>query len=142
MPQFSLAKNVNAKRETVYDVFSNFENYQRLLPQHFPSVRIRSVRGNVAVVEEHMNLGEKEFVIMAKHVKNESVLHEIFVIGGDAKGSHISQQFVDISDKTKVIVNVHLKFGRRMKICDIFDKNNFEQDYGKIIDDFVKIAEN
>ena len=59
------------------------------LPQHFPSVRIRSVRGNVAVVEEHMNLGERELLIMAKHVSEEPVLHDVFVIGGDAKGSHI-----------------------------------------------------
>lgn len=141
MPQFSLDKTVDAKREIVYDVFSNFENYQKLLPKHFPSVRIRSIRGNVAVVEEHLNLGEKEFVIMAKHVQEEPLLHEIFVIGGDAKGSHIVQQFIDVSDKTKVVIKANLKFGGKMRISTIFGKNSFEEDYGKIIDDFVKIAE-
>ena len=141
MTQFSFDKTVNAKREIVFDIFSNFERYQILLPQHFPSVRIRSIRGNVAVVEEHLNLGEREFVIMAKHVKEEPVLHDIFVIGGDVKGSHISQQFLEISDKTKIIVNVSLKFGSKIKIPNIFRKNTLVQDYGKIIDDFIKIAE-
>ena len=141
MTQFSFDKTVDAKREIVFDIFSNFERYQILLPKHFPSIRVRSIRGNVAVVEEHLNLGEREFVIMAKHVKEEPVLHDIFVIGGDAKGSHISQQFLEISDKTKIIVNVSLKFRSKIKISNIFQKNTLVQDYGKIIDDFIKIAE-
>ena len=74
MPKFSLKKTVNAKRETVYGVLSNYENYQKLLPQHFPSVRVCSVRGNVSVIEEHMNLGEQELIIMAKHVAEKPVL--------------------------------------------------------------------
>ena len=79
------------------------------MPQHFPSVRVRSVRGNVSVVEEYMNLGDRELLIMAKHVTTEPVLHEVFVIGGDAKGSHIKQQFIKISQGTRIIVDVDFK---------------------------------
>ncbi|MFQ5475891.1 MAG: SRPBCC family protein [Nitrosopumilus sp.] len=142
MSKFSLEKTVNAKRETVYERFSNYENYQKLIPQHFPSVRIRSVRGNVSVVEEHMNLGDRELVIMVKHVTTEPTLHEIFVIGGDAKGSHIKEQFIKISKGTKIVVDVDLKLKGKMKISSMFGKNKFEQDYAKILDDFVKIVEN
>ena len=142
MTKFSLEKTVNAKRETVYERLSNYENYQKLIPQHFPSVRVRSVRGNISVVEEHMNLGDLELVIMAKHVTTEPVLHEVFVIGGDAKGSYIKQQFIEISDGTKIIVDVDLKLKGKMKISSMFGKNKFEQDYAKILDDFVKIIEN
>jgi len=133
---------VNAKRETVYEILSNYENYQKLLPQHFPSVRVRSVRENISVVEEHMNLGDLELVIMAKHVTKEPVLHEVFVIGGDAKGSHLKQQFIEVSEGTKIIVDVDLKLKGKMKMSSMFGKNKFEQDYAKILDDFAKIAEN
>ena len=142
MSKFSLEKTVHAKRETVYERLSNYENYEKLVPQHFPSVRVRSVRGNVSVVEEHMNLGDQELVIMAKHVTKEPVLHEVFVIGGDAKGSHIKQQFIEISDGTKIIVDVDFKLKGKMKISSMLGKNKIEQDYAKILDDFVKIAEN
>jgi coenzyme Q-binding protein COQ10 len=94
------------------------------------------------VVEEHMNLGDKELVIMAKHVTEEPVLHEVFVIGGDAKGSCIKQQFIEISEGTKIIVDVDLKLKGKMKMSSMFGKNKFEEDYGKILDDFIKIAEN
>ena len=142
MSKFSLEKIVNAKRETVFERLSNYENYEKLMPQHFPSVWVRSVRGNVSVVEEHMNLGDRELVIMAKHVTTEPILHEVFVIGGDAKGSYIKQQFIEISQGTKVIVDVDFKLKGKMKMSSIFGKNKIEEDYAKILDDFVKIAEN
>ncbi len=142
MPKFSLEKTVHAKREAVYEILSNYENYQKLIPQHFPSVRVRSVRENISVVEEHINLGDKELVIMAKHVTEEPVLHEVFVIGGDAKGSRIKQQFIEISEGIKIIVDVDLKLKGKMKMSSMFGKNRFEEDYGKILDDFIKIAEN
>ncbi len=142
MTKFSLEKIVYAKREIVYEKLSNYENYQKLIPQHFPSIRVRSVRGNISVVEEHMNLGDLELVIMAKHVTTEPALHEVFVIGGDAKGSHIKQQFIEVSEGTKIIVDVDLKLKGKMKISSMFGKNKFEQDYAKILDDFVKIIEN
>jgi len=142
LSKFSLEKTVNAKRETVYERLSNYENYEKLVPQHYPSVRVRSVRGNVSVVEEHMNLGDMELIIMAKHVTKEPVLHEVFVIGGDAKGSHIKQQFIEISEGTKIIVDVDFKLKGKMKISSMLGKNKIEQDYAKILDDFVKIPEN
>ena len=89
-----------------------------------------------------MNLGDKELVIMAKHVTEEPVLHEVFVIGGDAKGSRIKQQFIEISEGTKIIVDVDLKLKGKMKMSSMFGKNKFEEDYSKILDDFIKIAEN
>ena len=137
-----MEKIVNAKKETVYEILSNYENYEKLIPQHFPSVRVRSVRGNISVVEEHMNLGDRELVIMAKHVTQEPVLHEVFVIGGDAKGSYIKQQFIEVLEGTKIIVDVDLKLKGKMKMSSMFGKNKLEEDYVKILDDFVKIAEN
>jgi len=141
LPKFSLEKTVNAKQETVFEILSNYENYQKLIPQHFPSVRIRSVRNNISVVEEHMNLGGQELLIMAKHVTKDPVLHEIFVIGGDVKGSYIKQQFIKVTAGTKILVDVDLKLKGKLKVSSLFGKNKFEEDYLKILDDFAKIAE-
>lgn len=139
---FSLEKIVNANRNRVFEIFSNFENYQKLIPQHFPSIRIRSMRGNVSVVEEHLILGDLELLIMAKHISKEPILHDVFVIGGDVKGSHIKEEFIELEKGTKIIVDVDLKFKGKQKITSMFGKNNFKDDYSKILDDFIKIAEN
>jgi coenzyme Q-binding protein COQ10 len=142
LPQFSLQRTINAKRELVFDIFSNFENYQKLFPQHFPSVRVRSIRNNVAVVEEYLNLGNKELLIMAKHVSDSPVSHEVFVIGGDIKGSYFKQQFIEFENTTKVIFDIDLKLKGKSLVSSMLKKNSYEQDYSKILDDFVKIIEN
>jgi len=142
LPKFSLEKISNAKRDAVYEVFSNFENFQKIIPQHYPSIRIRSVRDNVAVVEEHLLLGDSELVIMAKHVAEKPILHEIFVIGGDAKGSYFKQEFVELEKGTKILVDVDLKFKGKMKISSLFGNKSFKEDYGKILDDLLKLSEN
>ena len=126
----------------MFEIFSNFENYQRTIPQHYPSVRIRSMRGDVSVVEEHLILGDIELLIMAKHVFQKPILHEMTVIGGDAKGSKIKQEFIELENGTKVLVDVDLKFKGKMKFSFMFGKNNFKQDYDDVLDDFVKLAEN
>ncbi|MHA7733729.1 SRPBCC family protein [Nitrosopumilus sp. S6] len=142
MPQFSFEKISTASRSTLYKIFSDYENYQNISPEFFPSTRIRSVRNNVAVVEEHLNLGDDELLIMAKHVTDEPVLHDVFVIGGDAKGSHIQEQFIETPQGTKILVAVDLKLKGKMKIGGMFSKNRYQQNYEKIIDNFIKIAEN
>lgn len=141
MPKFSLEKIVSVDKDSVFEIFSNFENYQKLFPQHFPSIRIRSVRDNVAVVEEHVNFGHEEFVIMAKHVSKKSVLHEVYVIGGDIKGSYFKQQFVKIPEGTKVIVDVEIKLGK-LKIKKLLGANKYAQYYDEILNDFAKLCEN
>jgi len=142
LPKFSLEKIVNSNRDNVFEIFSNFENYQRIIPQHYPSVRVRSMRGDVSVVEEHLILGGMELLIMAKHVSQKPISHEMIVIGGDAKGSKIKQEFIELENGTKILVDVDLKFKGKMRISVMFGKNNFKQDYDDVLDDFVKLAEN
>ena len=123
-------------------MFSDFEKYQTLFPQQFPSIRVRSSRESTSVVEEHMMLGQKELVIMAKHVIDKPVIHEIFVIGGDAKGTHIKEQFIEHENGTKILVDVNFKLKGVMKISNMFGKDKIDESYSKILDDFAKIAEN
>ena len=142
MTKFTVYKIIHTKRKIIFDILSNFENFQKILPQHFPSIRVRSTRGNISVVEEHMMLGNKELVIMAKHVIQEPSLHEIFFFFGDAKGSHIYQQFIEHSEGTKVVVDVDLRLSGKMKLSGLFGNGSLEENYSKILDDFIKIAEN
>ena len=142
MPKFSLEKTINKKRDVVFGLFSDFENYEKKIPQHFPSVRVRSTRGDVSVVEEHLNLGTTELLIMAKHVISKPVSHDVFVIGGDVKGSHIQQQFIELSEnQTKVIIQADFKVKGKMMLSNLFGKNDFKENYAVIINDIAKLAE-
>jgi len=139
---FSLEKIIHARRKDVFKIFSNYDDYEKLIPQYFPSIRIRSVRGNTAVVEEHLKLGDLELVLMSKHVATPFVLHEVYVIGGKSKGSHIKQEFVEIPEGTKILIDVDLKLTGLMKIPKVLDKSKLIENYSNLLNDLTILCEN
>jgi coenzyme Q-binding protein COQ10 len=141
LPRHIIEKIIKSDRNRVFEIVTNYTNFQKILPQYFPSVRVISIRGNVSVVEEHMRIAEREFVMMVKHVIDEPTLHEIFVIGGDAKGTHIIKRFESIPQGTKMIIEVDWKLKGMTKLIYFFNKTNVLREYSKILDAFALIAE-
>jgi len=141
LTSFSLEKIVHAKRDNVFQIFSNYNNYEKLVPQYFQSIRIRSVRDDIAVVEEHLKLGDVEFLFMAKHVATPSILHEVYVIGGKSKGSYIRQEFIEIPEGTKILVDVKLKLTGTMRIPKFLGKSKLNKNYSNMLDEFATISE-
>jgi coenzyme Q-binding protein COQ10 len=142
LPKINFEKIVKAERVKVFNIIANYEQFQKTLPKYFPSIRIRSTRGNTAVVEEHIKIAGREFIMMTKHVTKFPEIHEVFVIGGDAKGSHIVERFDSIQEGTKIIVNADLKLRGFLKIAAFFGKDKIKKNLTKIMDEFAKIAEN
>lgn len=141
MSKIIFEKIIKSNRKKVFELTTNYENFQKILPQYYPSVRIISVRGNVSIVEEHLRIGGRELVMMVKHVTDEPILHEIFIIGGDAKGTHITKRYEEIPNGTKLILEVDWKLKGMMKLSEFFSKNTIPSEYSKIIDKFIVIAE-
>ena len=141
MPKISFEKIIKADRNTVFDIAANYEEFQKTLPKYFPSIRVRSVRGDIAVVEEHVRLAGKEIVMMTKHITKYPEIHEVFVIGGDAKGSHIVERYESIKEGTKITVDADLKLRGPLKLAAFFGKSKIKKGFSKIMDEFAKIAE-
>ncbi len=141
MTKINFEKIIKAKRDKVFDILTNFEEIQNILHVFFHSIIGRSVIENVAVVEEHVKLSGKELVIMAKHVTQYPEVHEVFVIGGDAKGSHIIERFENIEEGTKITVDGDIKLKASLRITGFFSKEKITTGFSKIIDGFAKIAE-
>lgn len=141
MAKFIFEKIIKADRKKVFDITTNYENFQKILPQYYPSTRTISVRGNNSLVEEHLRIGGQELVMMAKHVIDEPVLHELFIVGGDAKGTHITTRYEQLSNGTKLTLEVEWKL-KGIKKLGIFGKDKIPIEYSKIIDEFAILAEN
>ena len=141
MPKITFEKIVKADRNRVFDIASNYEEFEKTIPQYFPSIRVRSCRDNVAVVEEHLRISGKELVMMTKHVTKYPEIHEVFVIGGDAKGSHILEKYETVPEGTKITVEANIKLKGMMKMVGFFGKGKILKSFSKIMDEFAKIAE-
>ena len=141
MSKIHFEKIVKAERNRVFDIVANYEEFQKTLPEYFTSIRVRSSRDNVAVVEEHVRISGKKLVMLTKHVTQYPEIHEVFVIGGDAKGSHIVEKYESVDDGTKITVDADIKLKGVLKIVGFFWKGKIMKGFAKIIDEFAKIAE-
>ena len=128
MTKITFEKIVNSPPDKVFDIISNFENYEKLFPDYYPSISIKSVRDESSLVVEHLKLHDKEFVIMAKHFNDPPHKHEMRVVGGDIKGSYIIEKIIPFESETKIIVEAEINTGKRFSIL----KNT---DYEKALED-------
>lgn len=140
MAKVVFEKIIKADRKKVFDITTNYENFQKILPQYYPSTRTISVRGNNSLVEEHLRIDGQELVIMAKHVIDEPLSHELFIVGGDAKGTHITTRYEQLPNGTKLTLEVDWKL-KGIKKLGIFGKDKIPNEYSKMIDEFAIIAE-
>ena len=135
MPKFTIEKMIPAERQRVFDAVANYENFDKIAPKYFPSIRVRSIRENIAIVEEHLKLGQKELVMTTKHITKYPESHEVFVLGGDAKGTHIAESYHKTDSGTRLVISADFKLGRASKISEIFGKSTIEEDFSRIIDE-------
>ncbi len=141
MAKFIFEKIIKADRKKVFELTTNYENFQKILPQYYPSTRTISVRGNNSLVEEHLRIGGRELVMMAKHIVDEPILHEIFIVGGDAKGTHIITRYDQLPNGTRLTLEVEWKL-KGIKKLGFFGKDKIPNEYSKMIDEFALLAEN
>ena len=130
-------QEINADIEKAFDIITNFENFQKLFPEFYPSILIKSVRDESSLVAEHLKLHDTEFIIMSKHFTSKPHSHEMRVIGGDIKGSNINEIFSFVNGKTVLKVNAELD----VKSSRFSKKNPYEESLKSLYDVMIKEIE-
>ena len=138
MTKITFERTISSDPKKVFDVISNFENYEKLLPNYYPLIRIKSVRDESSLVAEHLRLHDKEFVIMAKHFNDPPHRHEMRVVGGDIKGSYIIEKIIPFESHTKIIVEAEINTGKRFSILKNTD---YEKALEDLYDEVVTVIE-
>jgi len=136
-----LEKTVKADREKVFDIFSNYELFTKIIPEYYSSITQRSLRGNVSIVAEHLKLLDEEFVIMTKHIITPYDSHESIVVGGDVKGSYIKENFTSKENGTLLQVEAEIKLKSCKKLMNYFKGKNFDRALDDMINKLITIAE-
>ena len=136
-----LEKTVKADREKVFDIFSNYELFTKIIPEYYSSITQRSLRGNVSIVAEHLKLLDEEFVIMTKHIITPYDSHESIVVGGDVKGSYIKENFTSKGNGTLLQIEAEIKLKSCKKLMNYFKGKNFDRALDDMINKLITIAE-
>ena len=137
MLKITFEREINSDIEKSFDIITNFENFQKLFPESYPSILIKSVRDESSLVAEHLKLYDTEFIIMSKHFTSKPHSHEMRVIGGDIKGSNINEIFSFDNGKTVLKVNAELN----VKSSRFSKKNPYEESLKSLYDVMIKEIE-
>ena len=137
MLKISFQREINADIEKSFEIISNFENFQKLFPDFYPSILIKSVRDESSLVAEHLKLHDTEFIMMAKHFISKPHSHEMRVVGGDLKGSSITEIFS--SDGGKIILKVNAELN--VKSSRFSKTNPYDESLKNLYDAMIKEIE-
>ncbi|ABK77533.1 hypothetical protein CENSYa_0901 [Cenarchaeum symbiosum A] len=113
MTKIAFERLVRADRGTVFCLATDYARLAELLPEYYPSVRVLSSRNGKTVTEEHRLLGGRELVITARHTAEPPGLHRMDILGGDAKGSRITERYEPATGGTMISIDADIRMGMR-----------------------------
>jgi len=139
VPKVKVKKIIKAKKDKVFSTMTDFENLPSKLPQIFKSVKIISRDGNSIITEEFVKMAGRDITQKVKHVIQPTEKHEVFILEGDAKGSHIVESYEETSEGTKIIVEGDFKLAGNLNFFGFFAKMKIEKSINEVMDEFAKI---
>ena len=139
MPKVKVEKIIKAEKDKVFSTMTDFENLPTILPQIFKSVKIISREGNSLITNEFVKMAGREITQKVKHVIQPTVKHEVFILEGDAKGSHIVESYEETSEGTKIIVEGDFRLAGNLNLLGFFAKWKIEKSINEVMDEFAKI---
>jgi len=139
VPKVKIEKIIRSEKDKVFSIMTDFENLPSKLPCIFKSVKVISREGNSLVTEELVKMAGIYITQKVKHVIQPTEKHEVFILEGDAKDSHIIESYEKINEGTKIIVEGDFKLAGKLKLLGFFAKGEIEKRINKIMDEFAKI---
>lgn len=136
-----VTKIIKAERSKVFNTITDFKNLPNSLPEFFNSIKIVSKEGNVTIIEESIKMAGRDITQTTKHILTPPEKHEVLVMTGDAKGSHIVETYENVSEGTKVTVDGDFKLSGKLKLVGFIAKRKIEKNINEVMDAIAKIVE-
>ena len=141
MPKVRVKKTIKADRAKVFSTVTDFENLPAKLPSYFKSMKIVSREGNSVVIEESCSMGGRDIRQTAKHILTPPHKHEVFIMDGDAKDSHIVETYESTSDGTMITIEGDFKLGGMLKLIGFLAAGKIKNSIEEVMNEFAKIVE-
>jgi carbon monoxide dehydrogenase subunit G len=141
MPKVKVEKIIKADREKVYKTITDFENLPTNMPQFFKSIKIVSKENNTIVIEESITMAGRDIKQKTKHILTFPEKHEVFVLEGDAKNSHIIETYEKISEGTRIIVEGDFNLSGKLKLVSFLVKGLIEKNIREVLESITKLVE-
>jgi len=129
MPDFNFEMILSADPKKLFELVTNYENYQKVFPDQLKNISIVS-RNDFEVITKEVLTFNTYFKNTELYQKTSHNVHypKLFsnVIEGPFKGTVVKVTFDELDSGCKVTINVELKISLKYKILSPIIKNKYK----------------
>ena len=129
MPDFNFEMTLSADPKKLFELVTNYENYQKVFPDQLKNVSIVS-RNNFEVITKEVLTFNTYFKNTELYQKTSHNVHypklSSNVIEGPFKGTVVKVTFGELDGGCKVTINVELKISLKYKILSPIIKSKYK----------------
>jgi len=137
--QFTIIKEYEIGFNEISDVFTEVENFPKILPRNISSISI--IEKNESYILAKEKFSERgltaEFLVEHKWDTNQ---HTIKILDGDAKDSTITLTFKKINNYTEITTDVNIKFKGLLSVLRFIPNPNLIHATETVLDTFFNYA--
>jgi|TARA_B110000467_G_C18298172_1_gene469471 hypothetical protein len=137
--QFTIIKEYEIGFDEISNVFTEVENFPKILPRNIPSVEIIEKTENYILAKENFSergLGA-EFLVEHNWDTNKHIMK---ILDGDAKDSTITLTYEKINNSTKITTDVNIKFKGLLSVLRFIPQSNLMHATETVLDTFFHYA--
>ena len=140
MSKFNLIQKSNLNRDIIFKISTDVENFHKIMPKYFESLKIISNSPNEKIVLESINFLGRKIKIKTKHIILKPNVHKIFILTGPAKGTSFIETYTSSSTGTNISILVNLKLNGILKLIP-FLKILLLKRMNSVMSEFIICAE-
>jgi len=140
MSSFTLIQKSKLNRDLIFKISTDVENFHKVMPDYFKSLKIISDSSNEKIVLEYLDFLGRQIEIKTKHVIIPPNLHKVLILTGPAKGTSFVETYDSNSSGTDISIEVNLQLNGILKFVP-FLKILLLKKMDSVMSEFIICAE-
>ena len=140
MSSFDLFQKSNLERDIIFQISTDVENFHKIMPKYFKSLKIISDSLNEKVVLESIDFLGRKIQIKTKHVIVNPNVHKVFILTGPVSGTSFIETYDSTLSGTNISILVDLKLHGILKLIP-FLKILILKRMNSVMSEFIICAE-
>ena len=136
----NLIQKSNLERDLIFSISTDVENFHKIMPKYFKSLKIISDSLNEKIVLESIDFLGRKIKIKTKHIIVKPNVHKVFILTGPVRGTSFIETYDSTLSGTNISILVDLKLHGILKLIP-FLKILVLKKMNSVMSEFIICAE-
>jgi hypothetical protein len=136
----NLIQRSNLERDIIFAISTDVENFHKIMPKYFKSLKIISDSLNEKIVLESIDFLGRKIKIKTKHIIVKPNVHKVFILTGPVRGTSFIETYDSTLSGTNISILVDLKLHGILKLIP-FLKILVLKKMNSVMSEFIICAE-